>query len=108
MSSMRSRKRPPDRRAMSKFSNAENAWPRWRYPLGLGAKRKTGGGIDFFHQYPGFDIRYTARGDADANVKFTALQVRFRHSHLVSAGTLANVGFKGRWLEFDIRFSNSW
>src|ERR1700681_3392828 len=42
MSSMRSRKRPPLRRARSALSSAENAWPRCRYPFGLGAKRKVG------------------------------------------------------------------
>src|SRR5258705_12523969 len=42
MSSMRSRKRPPVWRARSKLSSAEKAWPRWRYPFGLGAKRKVG------------------------------------------------------------------
>ncbi len=30
MSSIRSRNRPPARRAESKFSSAEQAWPRWR------------------------------------------------------------------------------
>src|SRR5262245_55857174 len=42
MSSMRMRKRPPDARAISKLINADRAWPRCRWPFGLGAKRKTG------------------------------------------------------------------
>src|SRR5215510_8320433 len=41
MSSMRNSSRPPAARARSKLSSAEKAWPTCRYPLGLGAKRKT-------------------------------------------------------------------
>src|ERR1043166_3449800 len=45
MSSMRSSKRPPVTRAMSSLMRALSAWPRCRYPSGLGAKRKTRGAI---------------------------------------------------------------
>src|SRR5438105_15505148 len=41
MSSMRSRKRPPASRAARHPSQAERAWPRCRYPVGLGANRVT-------------------------------------------------------------------
>jgi hypothetical protein len=41
MSSMRRIKRPFTARAASKAVSAEKAWPRWRYPVGEGAKRVT-------------------------------------------------------------------
>ena len=40
ISSMRSSRRPPSSRAMSWLSRAEKAWPRCKYPFGLGAKRR--------------------------------------------------------------------
>jgi hypothetical protein len=36
---MRSKKRPPERRARAKAVYAEKAWPLWSWPVGLGAKR---------------------------------------------------------------------
>ena len=41
MSSSRSRNRPPVRRAACQPARAERTWPRWRYPVGLGANLVT-------------------------------------------------------------------
>src|SRR5215472_12434507 len=41
MSSIRSKKRPPSRRAARHPSSADRTWPRCRYPVGLGANRVT-------------------------------------------------------------------
>ena len=43
VSSMRSRNRPPCRRANSQLTTAARALPRWRWPVGLGANRTVGG-----------------------------------------------------------------
>src|SRR6476646_5076072 len=54
ISSIRRRNRPPQVRARSKPTSADNAWPRCSSPLGLGAKRKIGGPlvISPLHPFP--------------------------------------------------------